>query len=38
LGEAYRTINPQPYNFTVETYFDANRNTTWVDLLKPVSR
>ena len=26
LGEVYRTISPQPYNFRVETYFDANRN------------
>ncbi len=31
LGEAYRTISPQPYNFRVETYFDANRNVTRVD-------
>ena len=31
LGEIYRTIGPQPYNFRVETYFDANRNVTRVD-------
>ena len=31
LGEAYRTISPQPYNFRVETYFDANRNVTRED-------
>ena len=31
LGEVYRTISPQPYNFRVETYFDANRNVTRVD-------
>ena len=31
LGEAYRTITPQPYNFRVENYFDANRNTVRVD-------
>jgi hypothetical protein len=31
LGEAYRTISPQPYNFRVETYFDANRNVVRVD-------
>ena len=31
LGEVYRTISPQPYNFRVETYFDANRNTVRVD-------
>jgi RHS repeat-associated protein len=31
LGEVYRTISPQPYNFLVEISFDANRNTTRVD-------
>jgi RHS repeat-associated protein len=31
LGEVYRTISPQPYNFRVETYFDANRNVVRVD-------
>ena len=31
LGEIYRTISPQPYNFRVESYFDANRNVTRVD-------
>jgi RHS repeat-associated protein len=31
LGEAFRTISPQPYNFTVEKYFDANRNATRLD-------
>jgi YD repeat-containing protein len=31
LGEAYRTTAPAPYNFPVETYFDANRNVIQVD-------
>jgi RHS repeat-associated protein len=31
LGEAYRTISPQPYGFLVENYFDANRNVVRVD-------
>jgi RHS repeat-associated protein len=31
LGEAYRIISPQPYNFVVEIYFDANRNVVRID-------
>ena len=31
LGKVYRAISPQPYNFRVETSFDANRNVTRVD-------
>ena len=25
LGEPYRTTSPAPYNYPVETYYDANR-------------
>ncbi len=31
LGEIYRAICPQPYNFLVENFFDADRNTVRVD-------
>jgi RHS repeat-associated protein len=31
LGEVYRTIAPQPYNFLTENYYDANRNSVRVD-------
>ena len=31
LGEAYRTIAPAPYEFKVETHFDAERRTIRVD-------
>lgn len=32
LGEVYRQISPEPYNYTTETYYDANRNVTRVDV------
>ncbi len=31
IGEVYRTISPEPYNFIVETYYDANRNVIRTD-------
>ncbi len=31
MGGIYRTISPAPYNFTVETYYDANGNVTRAD-------
>jgi len=31
LGEVYRVTSPAPYNFQVETSYDANRNVTQVD-------
>jgi RHS repeat-associated protein len=31
IGEIYRTISPEPYNYTVEMYFDANRNIIRTD-------
>ncbi|QNN23312.1 hypothetical protein HED60_13850 [Planctomycetales bacterium ZRK34] len=31
MGMVYRTTSPEPYNFRVETYYDANRNVTRVD-------
>jgi hypothetical protein len=31
LGEIYRTTGPAPYQFQVETQYDANRNTIRVD-------
>ena len=31
LGEVYRTTCPAPYNYQVETYYDANRNAIQVD-------
>lgn len=31
MGEAYRVTSPAPYNFRVETHYDANRNVTRVD-------
>ena len=31
LGDVYRTTAPAPYNFHIETYYDANRNVTRVD-------
>ena len=31
IGQVYRTISPAPYNFTVETYYDANGNVTRTD-------
>lgn len=31
LGEVYRTTCPAPYNYQVETSYDANRNTIQVD-------
>jgi RHS repeat-associated protein len=31
LGEPYRTTSPAPYNYAVETSYDANRNVIQVD-------
>ena len=31
VGQVYRNIGPAPYNFTVETYYDANGNVTRTD-------
>jgi YD repeat-containing protein len=31
LGEPYRVTSPAPYNYPVETYYDANRNVIQVD-------
>ena len=31
LGEVYRTTCPAPYNYQVESYYDANRNVIQVD-------
>ena len=33
VGQVYRTISPAPYNFTFETYYDANGNVTRIDRL-----
>ncbi len=33
VGKVYRNIGPAPYNFTVETYYDANGNVIRTDTL-----